>query len=61
MSQPGTSCPSCQSQANDSRYSEPVSGLGRKIHDFVTSSDSESESEDDFEYIGGLPRVKGIT
>jgi hypothetical protein len=44
------------------RMSEPVSSLGRKIHDFITSSDEESDSgEDDIEYIGTLPGVPGVT
>ena len=42
--------------------SEPVSSLGRKIHDFITSSDEESDSgEDDIEYIGTLPGIAGVT
>jgi hypothetical protein len=44
------------------RMSEPVSSLGRKIHDFITSSDEESDSgEDDIEYIGTLPGIAGVT
>jgi len=40
----------------------PISGLGRKIHDFITSSDEESDSEgDDIEYIGTLPGIPGVT
>jgi hypothetical protein len=49
-------------RANIIRVSEPVSSLGRKIHDFITSSDEESDSgEDDIEYIGTLPGVPGVT
>jgi len=49
--------------ADSYRMSEPpISGLGRKIHDFITSSDEESDSEgDDIEYIGTLPGVPGVT
>jgi hypothetical protein len=44
------------------RMSEPVSSLGRKIHDFITSSDEESDSDgDDIEYIGTLPGIAGVT
>jgi hypothetical protein len=49
-------------RANIIRVSEPVSSLGRKIHDFITSSDEESDSgEDDIEYIGTLPGIAGVT
>jgi hypothetical protein len=44
-----------------SRYSEPVSSLGRRVRGFIDSSDEESgsHSEDDYEIIG-LPNVGGI-
>ena len=47
--------------ADITRMSEPVSSLGRKIQDFITSSDEESEGEDDIEYIGTLPGIPGVT
>jgi len=47
--------------ADLTRMSEPVSSLGRKIQDFITSSDEESEGEDDIEYIGTLPGILGVT
>ena len=48
--------------ADLTRMSEPVSSLGRKIQDFITSSDDESDSgEDDIEYIGTLPGIAGVT
>jgi len=48
--------------ADLTRMSEPVSSLGRKIQDFITSSDDESDSgEDDIEYIGTLPGILGVT
>jgi hypothetical protein len=48
--------------ADSFRMSEPVSSLGRKIHDFITTSDEESDSDgDDIEYIGALPGVPGVT
>lgn len=49
--------------ADSYRMSEPpISGLGRKIHDFITSSDEESDSEgNDIEYIGTLSGIPGVT